>query len=708
MKRSPFSPEAVAPMTATALIAQQVGANAIRDGLFLSVFPVQSLPYFMAGAAVLAIVAAQVSGRLLTRLGPIRVAPILFAASAVLFVVEWILLGWRPPAAAVLLYLHSTVVGAIVISSFWSLLNERFDAHSAKPLMARVAGAATFGGLIGGVSAERVAAYFPHGTLLPLLGLVGVVCVAGGIAIGRGAPARRITTSEKEEEPDLGGGWTHIRRQPLLRNLATVIALAAMLSALVDYLLKAEAVAHFGKGPPLVRFFGLFYSGTALSAVLIQALLGRVALARLGLGGSVASHSAIVAVASMLGFVLPLPWRGLLPRGLDVVVRSSAFRTGYELLYTPLAEATKRSAKSVIDVACDCAGKGAGAMLILLLVGVAPLHSFVIVNTAAALIAFGEFVVARRLHANYVDALAGGLRRQSADLDQAVNYSMADFTVVNTMTGLDRAAILEALKSSEPVHTSAPSADPVLVAITELRSGDPMRIRTALRALPRDPLVVGSLVPLLGRDELLRTVVAALKSFGARAAGEMVSALLDPGTPQVVRRRLPLALKSCPSTIARDGLLAALNGADFEVKLRCGRALLALTDEHPELAEPFPAALALVERDLSGGGDARQLREHVFNLLALALEREPVRIAARAFATDDTYVRGTALEYLETVLSAQLFTALQPLIEMPHAMPARRRAAADVRADLIRAGMTMTVKLEDVRRQLDASAPEET
>ena len=58
-----------AQVTATALIAQQVGANAIRDGLLLSFFPVQSLPYFVAGAALLAIIAAHFSGQLLARLG---------------------------------------------------------------------------------------------------------------------------------------------------------------------------------------------------------------------------------------------------------------------------------------------------------------------------------------------------------------------------------------------------------------------------------------------------------------------------------------------------------------------------------------------------------------------------------------------------------------------------------------------------------------
>lgn len=695
----------VAPLTATALIAQQVGANAMRDGLFLSLFKVQSLPYFMAAAAVLAIIATQFSGRLLTRLGPARVAPVLIGINAAFFLIEWVLLGVQPRAAAVLLYLHSSVMGGIAISSFWSLLNERFDPHSAKPLMARVAGAATFGGFIGGVSAERVAALLPEGSLLPLLALVSGVCVAGAVTVGRGTPANR---SMEPEAPNSAGPWAPFKQQPLLRNLALVIASAALLGALVDYLLKAEAVVYFGRGQHLVRFFGLFYSATGLVSVLIQALLGRVALERLGLGGSVASHPAVVGVLTLLGFVLPAPWRGILPRGFDVVVRSSTFRAGYELLYTPLAESAKRSVKSLIDVAFDCAGKGAGALLILLLVWIAPSHSFVAVNLAAAIAAGGEFLVARQLRAGYVNALEGGLRRRGEQLEQAVEYSMADFTVAGTMTGLDRASVLRALGGSGTVRPAAPPSDPVIGALVELRSGDLLRIRAVLRDPPRDPLVIGALAQLLSRDEVVRMVVAALERFGARAAGEMVSVLLDPATPDVIRRRLPLALKSCPSPLARDGLLAGLDAPSFEVRLRCGRALLALTDEHPELHQAFPNALTLVERELVGSEEKHVIREHVFNLLALALDREPVQIAARAFTSDDDYVRGTALEYLETVLPPRMFSALRPLLTATVPLPAQRRPAADVRADLLRAGATITVSLDELRRQLDMAAREET
>ena len=144
------------------------------------------------------------------------------------------------------------------------------------------------------------------------------------------------------------------------------MTLAAVLAALVDYVLKAEAVAYFGKGEPLLRFFGLFYAVTGLVAFFLQATAGRFLLSRLGLEGAVASHAAAVGTASLLGLLVPGPWRGIVPRGLDVAVRGSIFRAGYELFYTPLPAATKRSAKSIIDVVADSVGKSAGAAVILI------------------------------------------------------------------------------------------------------------------------------------------------------------------------------------------------------------------------------------------------------------------------------------------------------------------------------------------------------
>jgi hypothetical protein len=85
-----------------------------------------------------------------------------------------------------------------------------------------------------------------------------------------------------------------------------------------------------------------------------------------------------------------------------------------------------------------------------------------------------------------------------------------------------------------------------------------------------------------------------------------------------------------------------------------------------------------------------------------------VRIAARSFAIEDAFVRGTALEYLETVLPSELFSALQPLLAVTGRPPARRRTAVEVREELIRAGATMVISRDELRRQLEAAARDES
>jgi hypothetical protein len=119
------------------------------------------------------------------------------------------------------------------------------------------------------------------------------------------------------------------------------------------------------------------------------------------------------------------------------------------------------------------------------------------------------------------------------------------------------------------------------------------------------------------------------------------------------------------------------------------------------------SVLAAAQRELAQPGDSGEAREHVFNLLALGLEREPMHIAARAFDTDDVYMRGTALEYLETVLSPALFVALQPRLVTPGAPAPRRRGVTEVRADLLRAGETLRVSAAQVRREMEETKPED-
>jgi hypothetical protein len=690
--------DAAVSATATILIAQQVGSSACRDGLLLSSYPVTALPYFMAGASLVAIPAAHTSGRFLARYGPARMSPILLGLASALFFLEWALLQW-PRAVSVLLYAHTTVLGSLAISAFWSLMNERFDPHTAKALIARTAGFATLGGLLGGLGAERVAAMFQRDGLLLSLGVLALLATAGAMAIARGAGTGGHRESASGEET--GKAWTELRRNSLLRDLALVTVLMAIVAGLADYYLKAEAVAQLGKGETLVRFFGIFYAATGAGAFLLQASAGSLVLTRLGLGGAVASHPAIVGVVALLGFVSPTPWWAVAPRGLDMVFRNSVTRAGYELLYMPLAPAAKRRLKSLIDVTGDSAGKAAGAGLIFLLTRMGPAHSLTAVNLAIVVASAAGFAVASRLRAGYITELEGGLRRQGIQLEEAADRSLSDFTMVRSFAGMDATALQQALIE--------PAGDPITAAYAALRSRSTSRIRTALSTLPQDPTLIGVIVPLLANRYVLRQAAEALESFGPRAAGEMAAALLDADTPEIVRRRLPMVLGSCDSPLARDGLTAALMMEPLQVRARAARALLTLTERNPALTVGHALTIAAAEQQLRTGDKSREGREFVFNLLARAFEREPMQIAAKGFDSPDPWVRGTSLEYLETVLPPGLLAALRPSLAAPAPTAAAAAAAAApprelaaVRADLYKAGMTMTLSLDEVRRQLQS------
>jgi HEAT repeat protein len=178
-----------------------------------------------------------------------------------------------------------------------------------------------------------------------------------------------------------------------------------------------------------------------------------------------------------------------------------------------------------------------------------------------------------------------------------------------------------------------------------------------------------------------------------------VDALTAADTPEVVRRRLPIVLRSWNSPRALRGLIDGLQDRSPEVRRRCSRALLSLTTSYPTLTLPPAEVLAAVEATLNWGGSDDSLREQVFNLLALALDAQAVRIARHAFEGTDEYLRGTALEYLDSVLPPSLVARLIPALGASPPMRSARREARAVHTDLLRAGETITVSRKGVRNK---------
>ena len=78
-----------------------------------------------------------------------------------------------------------------------------------------------------------------------------------------------------------------------------------------------------------------------------------------------------------------------------------------------------------------------------------------------------------------------------------------------------------------------------------------------------------------------------------------------------------------------------------------------------------PSYRTVDERLVMGDSIAQVLDErvdrslqHVFHLLGLVQSRQPLRVAFRCIQTDDRVLRGTALEYLRTILPASIHEKL--------------------------------------------------
>lgn len=696
-----------AAVTAGFMIAQQIAGKATRDGLFLSHFEATELPKVIVAAAGVSLLGVALMSRLMAAFGPLRLMPAAFVLSGGVFLGEWFLLPIAPGPSAWLVYLHLATFGAIVISGFWSVVSERFDPNTAKKQMARIGTGATLGGVVGGLGAERLAVMLDARTTLLVLAALNVLCAFGVARIGRGQKkVPEITATES--------GLAILKRIPYLQQLATLVGLVAITSVLLDYALKAAAAAEYNQNAEeLMRFFGIFYTATSVLTFLLQSTLAKRALARFGLGGTIALLPLSVIVFGALGAAVTRLWTLTLAKGAEFVAANSFYRSGYELLYTPLSTREKRPTKTIIDVAFERMGDALGGGIVFVVLLLAPMIAEKIIVGLALVAAIGALFVARRLHDGYVDALATSLMSGTLQLaDEDVQDATTRRTVLQTTMALDREKLLKEIallrgRDSGPALHDAKKEE---AGPSSPQAPDAAKVRALLGQHPLPLPLVGVLVPWLADRDLHKEIIERLSTVSTQVQGQLVDALLDPQQPFAVRRRIPRILASADGKRAADGLLQGLQDERFEVRFQCGQSMAAIRLRTPDATVyeeqmVFDAVLReldvgknvwesqrLLDDDANGSSAwldstirARVHRsvEHIFTLLSLCLDAEPLQMALIALSTEDRVLRGTALEYLDNVLPSEIRTKLWPLLAPNHRTRARSRPPEQIVEDLL-------------------------
>jgi ATP:ADP antiporter, AAA family len=717
-----------AALAATVIITHQLAGKATRDALFLSTFGVASLPAIVITAAALSGILAIILAGIMARTQPARLVPRLFALSAMLLLAEWALVDSFRKAAAVLVYLHITALGAILVSGFWAMVNERFDPRTARSTIGRITAGGSIGGLLGGLLPERVGAALPLTAMLPILALLQLLASVLVMGVEYGAPQRGTAGDARETEPLVNAGQV-LRHSSYLMALALLVTLMSSAEGLLDYVFKARAASATSNGEQLLRFFAAFYTATALIGILIQVTALRPLLRRAGIARSAALLPAGVTLGAIGAFLAP----GLLPivlaRGTEVVLRSSVFRGAYELLFTPVAPLEKRATKLLLDVGAARVGDIVGGTLILAALALTSGGAGRLLLSLTVLLSGAALAVARRLHLGYIAALEGSIQRQVGSVPDPTQDDAAAW--LQTVGGFDLSGIRSRLAISTASHyaaeppqrpaEAAPAGTPLDQAI---HGGNSDQVSSILSQGPPADGEVDNIIELLAWDAVAPAAIGSLRRVVSSHTDLFLKRLLDPDEDFAIRRRMVNVLAGSRSPQVFQGLLQALDDRRFEVRYRSGRALSRMAADMNDPPVNRERILEVVQKEIGverGVWEGRQLidladedtspmeievlrnrvsrsLEHLFTLLSLILPRETLRLAFHALHTNDSYLRGTALEYLETVLPESLWNRLQPLLEQGDgSLP--RKGSAQALQDLLASRESISLALARVRAE---------
>jgi AAA family ATP:ADP antiporter len=283
-----------------------------------------------------------------------------------LLVLFWSLFKTNASWVSVAFYLWGVLAGSLLISQFWSLANDIYDARQAKRVFGFIGGGASLGGIIGAGFAGQYARAIGTNNLL----LVAAVFLAGCGAIVSFIAMREKPTGT--EAPVVGEKGISPREAVALlikskhfQIIALVISFAAVGAGIVEQQVNMAAAEWIPGKDGRTAFLAnvIFYS--SIAGFLIQMTLTSRLHRLLGIGFALLLLPITLGATGMLMLATGALWSATTARVLDTSLRYTVDKTTREILFMPLPTAMKYRAKPFADVAVDRFAKGLGAALLI-------------------------------------------------------------------------------------------------------------------------------------------------------------------------------------------------------------------------------------------------------------------------------------------------------------------------------------------------------
>ena len=529
---------------------------AVKNGLFLSEYPPEWIPYAMiAGAVVTAFVSVVFSAftaRARSRDG--------LAGGFLRFMAASLFLCWVAfamyPRSAFAIYLWLETCGILLLIQGWSYVGDSLTTRQGKRLMPLIG--------IGG-SGAAILTGFGLAPLAPFLGTENLLLLASALIWSALSLLGHVETPEEDGGESIGAdiefergiagfvrssgkGFRILAQQPLLKLLAVAVVLVMVTSTLIDFQFKIEVQRRFGKDE-IATFYGLLLGAVGVASLVLQLTASRVIFPKFGISTAAMGHAGTLALnAGAVAVLGGLPVLFLL-QVMDDSLRNSIEKPAKQVSLLPFPRRVKGPAYTTIGgVLRPAASALTAAAAILMTRQPASLPVATAIAAAAAMLVYTRH---RRL---YLAALEEALARRFVDMG---SVSETPLVVDRTALGV----IDRALADDEPM---------VLVFAVSLLARVPSQ-----DALPR-------ILPLLEHER------KEVRTEAAKAIARLDEGRPDIATRGVVLRRLELE-ESAMALSALLGAMQAWTGEDVD-------ASLATFLKHPSVEVQKGALLTLGRR----------------------------------------------------------------------------------------------------------------
>ena len=337
----------------------------ITRSKFISDLGADNLPWVQLGAGLLIGVIMHGYAHVMTAVPRRWAIPATQAGCVVLLLVFWALFTAGYDAASVAFYVLGLILGILLISQFWTLANDVYDARHAKRLFGFIGGGAT-GAAITAAVVSRVGT----NNLLLAGAAVMTACMVLVMVIVR-REERAGASGVAVEAEGVGGAEALrlLRESRHLQLIAVIIGCAAMGGVIIEQQLNMAAESRLGQdADEIAQFLAQVTVYLSLIGFLIQVSLTSRIHSLLGIGFALVILPVGLGTTAVVMLLNGSLWAPAVARVIDTSLRYTVDKTTREILFLPLPTSLKYRAKPFVDVTMDRFAKAIGALLVLVLI----------------------------------------------------------------------------------------------------------------------------------------------------------------------------------------------------------------------------------------------------------------------------------------------------------------------------------------------------